>query len=247
MEQMELISFIKAIALSWLDALRAFLPPTSKQFMHLTINSWRMLWQASIASGGIIFLIGLWGLTIYMRFCFDWKIAVIIFFVAATRPTISVKNTDYFVRATIISISAGILMHMIRCIFQLINLSLLANIWFYSSLFIFGLDTITSAFCIISVLFFFDSKRRLRDICVSLVRALKMIVLNYPFFLIMHIAVNIVMGLLIGISNFIDHWYILFSVTIINLLFTIPLYISALTNFYIKRIHEQFQVYYDVY
>jgi hypothetical protein len=88
-----------------------------------------------------------------------------------------------------------------------------------------------------------DSTGSISDVWHSVVRAFKMMIYNYPFCIIMFIIFILcsVLGQMtvayyFGVSSF------LLSSLVANLILPIPLCI--LTNFYIKRLHDQFGLYY---
>jgi hypothetical protein len=101
----------------------------------------------------------------------------------------------------------------------------------------------TSPLLTFLILFMLDGNGSISDILRSIIRACKMIIYNYPFCIIMFIIFIVcsVLGRMtvayfFGINSF------LLSSLVANLILPIPLCI--LTNFYIKRVHDQFGLYY---
>ena len=99
-------------------------------------------------------------------------------------------------------------------------------------------------------LFFLDSRNKIGDLFLSFRRSLRMAKYNYPFCFIMSIIlfslflINIFIIAIIAIGFADAHIYDLLAMyKILNVLF-LPIVISFFTNFYIKRLHDQFNVYF---
>ena len=94
-----------------------------------------------------------------------------------------------------------------------------------------------------AILFMLDSDGSLKEVMKSLLRALKMVWYNFPFCLI---TLAIFLAIAIGASDLIGIYLgynsILLTPIFTSLLLVIPLYFY--TNFYKKRIHDQFSLYY---
>lgn len=102
-----------------------------------------------------------------------------------------------------------------------------------------------SPFSILWVLFMLDSRRTVVEYFFAFFRALTMFFTNYPFFLLVYVALRLIIsaGYLVSIPlksyetlPFIG-WVVLYGLII-------PYYVCILTNVYTKRIHEQFSLYY---
>ena len=93
------------------------------------------------------------------------------------------------------------------------------------------------------ILFILDSDGSIKSIMKSMIRALKMMIYNYPFcILIFCFFVLCSILYTISIVNLFGRNSFLLSPIITNAFLPIPLCI--LTNFYIKRLHDQFGLYY---
>lgn len=111
-------------------------------------------------------------------------------------------------------------------------------------------------FLIFFTLFFLDSAPpSLKTVAVSIGRAIKMIIYNYPFFFVIYVfALLIGFFLLILLIFFLTVIIILkgrlivmpFLNVIVDVIFKLlfPLYICIFTNFYIKQVHEHFDLYF---
>ena len=101
----------------------------------------------------------------------------------------------------------------------------------------------TSPLLTFLILFMLDSTGSISDVFQSIVRAFKMMIYNYPFCIIMFI-IFILCSVISQMS--IAHYFgiesFLLSSLVANLILPIPLCI--LTNFYTKRLHDQFGLYY---
>lgn len=93
------------------------------------------------------------------------------------------------------------------------------------------------------ILFILDGDGSIKNVLKSVVRALKMMIYNYPFcilifilFVICSVSYTVLIANLFGVDSF------LLSPIVSNAFLPIPLCI--LTNFYVKRLHEQFGLYY---
>jgi len=92
----------------------------------------------------------------------------------------------------------------------------------------------------IFVLFFLDSKGRVRDFCFSFWRSCKMLVFNFPFYLIMFLLSEFIRDLFHFNVSFIRLTRLDFYINLLLL----PIYICVFTNFYIKRMHDQSKFYF---
>ncbi len=93
------------------------------------------------------------------------------------------------------------------------------------------------------ILFILDGDGSIKNVLQSVVRALKMMIYNYPFCILIFILFVICS---VSYTVFIARWFgvdsFLLSPIVSNAFLPIPLCI--LTNFYIKRVHDQFGLYY---
>ncbi len=109
-----------------------------------------------------------------------------------------------------------------------------------------------SPFFVFALLFMLDSGSKVGAFWQSLVRALKMIVYNYPFCVISYSVTLFIaflvyrvvgMPLLVG---FLGKKVLTVIGYTVCYGIIVPVFVCWLTNFYCKRVHEQFQLYYDI-
>lgn len=103
-----------------------------------------------------------------------------------------------------------------------------------------------SPLVITSALFLFDAQKTFYDYLKAFLRAITMVIYNYPFFLITYTTFYFFVILIHAISSWIlPSWYAWQIIGWSSFVFLLlPFYICFITNFYIKRIHEQFSLYY---
>ncbi len=97
-----------------------------------------------------------------------------------------------------------------------------------------------SPFTIIWVLFMLDTQKTFIQYVKSFFRALGMMIYNYPFFLVTYAALRLTLAGGFFLSRYIPApvgWLVLLAVVL-------PLYIAFITNFYVKRLHDQLGLYY---
>lgn len=103
-----------------------------------------------------------------------------------------------------------------------------------------------SPFLILVILFMLDAKREIWPNIKAVGRAVLMLAYNYPFFLILYALFRIMLS--VGyLLSFPLSWYVPQSAIlgwIFFLLVLFPYWICVITNFYVKRLHEQFSFYY---
>jgi len=99
-------------------------------------------------------------------------------------------------------------------------------------------------------LFFLDTRGNFKDMFLSLYRAYKMAKLNYPFCLIINFVLLLFSALFtiiisVIIAKLFDPILLLYGIPFkyTYMLFW-PIQISFFTNFYIKRLHDQFSIYF---
>lgn len=104
-----------------------------------------------------------------------------------------------------------------------------------------------SPLLIFGILFFLDSGRTWQEFIMSWVRALKMVFYNYPCCLIVFVAfcyffIGIRRAVEIFFLLILPYYYVPLSYAI--MMFLIPIPICFFTNLYIKKLHDQFKLYF---
>lgn len=103
-----------------------------------------------------------------------------------------------------------------------------------------------SPLIILIILFLLDSQSRFLERLKAIYRAIIMFFINYPFFFVTYTLFCFSIMLIVELAN----WMMLnnIAITYLGWLFFIfialPFYLCFITNFYIKRLHEQFSYYY---
>jgi hypothetical protein len=186
--------------------------------------------------------------------------------IAGLRPSVELKNADYFLyykNDTFLIALIGILVFFLqysKSTFAI--LSPLFTIFFIfdhiyipyitNSAIIYAL----SPLIIFILLFLMDSRFTLDNYCKALLRAIGMVIYNYPVCVILYISIRLIMLALIrGIpfllsyfitpgSSFLTSLFFFSAAWYIFIFFILLPYLSILTNLYIKAIHNHFLLYY---
>ncbi len=229
---MKILSIVMA---SWKESLRVFRPSNFKSLLLVSLKSLSNFWS--------IAFFGLATLVFYFNNSFEFtyrenlvlvSIAVLLLtlFFASTRSSIENKTFYYYWRSRVV-----------------VPAILMLGFYFLASLVIgFSLDSFVIAGVLVPllvfiILFLFDSQESLLEYVRSILRGCLMVVYNLPFLLVISVAY------LLGIA----------SVSIISMLFVryggsyvafvlwpllTAVYISILVSFYIKRVHDQYLIYF---
>lgn len=240
------MKFFKLIADSWIDSIKLLLP---KNFQFLILLSIKALFDlVKNKSFLLLVTIGISILVLFLNSLFIFKmflwflisIYYIIIFACALRPSINLKNLNYFITKQylpkIFFLSFFIFLYLIFVYFNIFEK--LSNFGFISIIFL--------PIIIFYLLFLLDSEQYFIDYFKSFGRAFIMFFYNLPFFLtffiIFYLILTLILKIFIFLFPFLTNqpliWYI------INILFIMPLYMSILTSFYIKRVHDQFLIYF---
>jgi len=89
---------------------------------------------------------------------------------------------------------------------------------------------------VLSTLFFLDSHGKVGDFFYSLFRGIKMFLYNMPFFIIFMGMMGCLLFMLVGFIGL--QW------TLALMPFVLPLPLCFIVNFYTKKLHEQFPLYF---
>ena len=104
------------------------------------------------------------------------------------------------------------------------------------------------------VLFLLDSRATLSDIVHSFVRAAAMVVYNYPVLLLGVFVFHVLNATLQVVFGSMVYWYtgpgalgfVLKLLSMISLYVYYSFFVCLCTNFYIKKVHDQFNLYFSV-
>lgn len=103
-----------------------------------------------------------------------------------------------------------------------------------------------SPFIIVAILFIADTQPyNLKEYFKAIGRAALMVLYNYPFFMLLFLAVCLVIYFFSVLGNVVPLYLPTHAVgTLLVSIVLLPVYIGIISSFYIKRLHEQFQLYY---
>jgi hypothetical protein len=158
----------------------------------------------------------------------------LVFFITclATRPSIMKKDWTYFKSRIYFFIYIAIFLLLIPKAFW-------PTAW----------PTLTSPFYIFLVLFFLDSAQDFKNFFFSLWNSLKMIMFNFPLLAIMSICYNVLLALnTYFIAPFIfmnDTVGLGFALCDIFGVWLLPICVCIYANIYIKKLHDQFDLYFQ--
>ena len=182
----------------------------------------------------------------------------------ATRPSIELKNQTYWQR---FEVADWVLYFTLVILLQVLYRLPHTNSYWYTSAIYSGLlrlfflegppwlpgteslgvlPIFLSPFVICWVFFMLDSRLTVWEYIKSFFRAGGMMIYNYPYFLAVYgVARLFLSGIHFISSPFIGSYPQLATIGwLLLVLVFLPYYVCVISNFYIKRIHEQFLVYY---
>lgn len=184
--------------------------------------------------------------------------------VRAARPSIDYKNAHYWLKreiahwvlftATLLLIPVawfalsmvGSWMRVGLTFFFAKALLLRLHDWLPGAHVLGIVTTFLSPFVILWTLFMYDAQKTVWQYIRSFWRALLMLFYNYPFFFIIYELLRLLLaGFYLLSRPFVESYPSMYIIGWIVLFFlVIPYYVCLLTNVYVKRLHEQFSVYY---
>ncbi len=236
----------------WKDSLSIFLPKNFKLFSLVTLKSlyqsFKLLGiyglpfvilfitQSFIVEAVLLkynsFVLAKYDFLIRLFFLLLSLLSLSVMMLLIIRPSVKRKTLSYFYDY-IVGVFYGITFS---------SLLLLSIFNIFKNFFLTYLNIVLIFFLIpivlFSGLFYFDSKQRLQDLFLSLLRGFKMMIYSYPFCFIV--------GCFISMGAYISS-QVLYGNQIIVRLFLVcvlMIVISVFTNFYIKKVHDQFNLYY---
>ena len=245
---------------SWLESLQIFKPANFKLFLLVTLKSivetyktlftkfwWVLLGFVAMDYGsGYVYAnypayLGTYFLLMVLLAIF---ILYVLFLVA--RPSVQQKNWQY-----IWNYRKHFLFFLLMCLLVAV---LFQNQLFWGHLFLIGVTFGVSPLFIVTTCFLLDSNGSVRSSILSIWRGIKFCIFNYPFCLLGLLALHCLLYVLSLLFAYI--FYILsmllaalmidggVSLRYGNVIFW-PIPICFFMNFYIKRLHEQFELYFE--
>jgi hypothetical protein len=242
---------------AWRDSLSLLAPSNLKLFLMVSLKSvieaykvffknwW---WWVFGLFGALLIIIGLafFELTGYSKVArsiffvliaifnlFSWGI-----FVLAARPSVAIKNYTYF-KHYFWPLLLVVVMWAILLVSSTSLTVFLATNNYILQIILFVLSGHISLLTFLWTFFWFDSDKRPRSAWISFTRALEMFVYNYPLFIIFFITYFIGIILLVLLS------YLIWPVDFISHFFINSVAICLLMNLYIKKLHEQPDLYFN--
>lgn len=218
---------------SWKESLLIYIPKNFKLFLLVTIKSAMQTYGYVIYHFWWLFLLmvlvdtgcyypecllpgSLW---VLLNMLVKGLFLLIIFMLS--RPSISLKNIHYIIEQLYRFGLGFLLLYMFfYMIMPLINMMII------------GLVIMPIFIC--TLLFYLDTAGSLGDIGWSLWRGIKMYLFNLPFFLLSAAVVSIIWYQLSFHSIYWKYIFFLF----------VPFVVSYFKNMYVKRLHDQFNLYY---
>ncbi|HSC25323.1 MAG TPA: hypothetical protein VLB80_03865 [Candidatus Babeliales bacterium] len=221
---------------SWIDSLTLFKPKNAQLFVLVTIKSiieaYKLMlyyfWWVLLLIVLCLIAPYLFSRTDLILYCSNWLYELLFLMVCfSTRPSMMPKNGNYFE-------------------FQLKKIALY---WIFMPLF--SWSSATYYGYIFTVLFFADSSGGLKNFLLSLWNALRMIFFNLP--LIVTIGMMLY-GLSWMSSHIIEQVFVKYNIMghhqfllFLNMIgaFLLPVGVCIYTNIYIKKLHDQFDSYFQ--
>lgn len=220
---------------AWVDSVSLLKPKNLKLFVLVTLKSildaYKVLakywwWLFAIIIGCFVAPY-VWAdsIDVYLQAerISQWAYQLLLFAaIVATRPSLFPKDCAYFRSNMIYFLGVAGLLFILPYGF-----------W----------PTAFAPFYFLVVLFFLDSEKKLRmgtfnDIFLSIFNAIKMLVYNYPLL--------VVIGLILFAPVLCVYNYVLFAPLLHNVLgaLLLPITVCTYTNIYIKKLHDQFDLYF---
>lgn len=214
---------------SWRESLELFLPNNLSKFLLVTLKTlyegcfvifkyfwWLIVLQIILNLGSIpTYNVISFGIQLLLYFCI----------IAAMRPSVDQKNLFYFLSRIIYYF----LFYIVAKILFLLVSTPLHEFWIA--------DRAVDLLLIFYMLFLLDQRLTFGGIITALIRAIKMVLYNLPACCIFFGLMGLLYSLLFTVLNV--------QQPMIALIFLHTIFVAIVTNFYIKRVHEQFKVYYE--
>ena len=226
-------------------------------FMGITLyDLWFNLYGYEILYGVKIIGLGLKTSMLLLRDSIELLFTFFVYLtILSTRPSVAKKDFSYFnqylghfLYIAILLFALIVLRHWDvfpsgPILFEPINLvNIIIETFTSFNLFTFPL-------LVLSLLFFLDSDKRIIQIVFSFYRSIKMIVFNLPVFMVICLLMWVVFyfnSRIIDVlmDNRTMFWVYISSWYLIKVLFLTPVFACTFANIYIKKVHEQFNVYF---
>lgn len=218
---------------SWKESLLIYIPKNFKLFLLVTIKSalqtygyliyhfWWLLLLVILVDTGCYYPECLLPGSLWVFANMFLKALSLFIIFMLSRPSVSLKNIHYIVEK-LPNFGLGFLLFYIFFYIVVAAFKVL----------IVGLIMVPILIC--SLLFYLDTAGSLEDVVLSLWRGIKMYLFNFPFFLLSAI---VVLGIWYQVTLLSIYWKYVFFLFV-------PFVVSYFKNMYVKRLHDQFNLYY---
>jgi hypothetical protein len=218
---------------SWKESLLIYIPKNFKLFLLVTLKSamqtygyliyhfWWLFLLVVLVDTGCHYPECLLPGSLWLFLSMFIKALFLLVVFMLSRPSVELKSGHYIIE----QLSKFGLGSLLLYIFFYILVTLIKVL-------IVGLVVIPIFVCIL--LFYLDTSGSLEDICLSLWRGIKMYLFNLPFFLLSAMVVSVIWY---QVSLHSIYWKYIFFLFV-------PFVVSYFKNMYVKRLHDQFNLYY---
>jgi hypothetical protein len=244
---------------SWKESLLIFLPKNAKLFFLVTLKTitqsykliirdfwWLLLlsWSLSIVTAWYF-----WSQILFNGISLFLQISSVFAFFLIIRPSIKRKGYEYYkdYRSFLFYFLIGALV-LTGCLIALFKVLLLFALnpltahWIVVASFLSITTLFMSPLFSFIIFFVLDSDGGIKNIFLAIIRGIKMVIYNYPFCFILFTLFKMLDFIAWYLILFVGSSYAVLITPIWLLLLVIPL--SIWNNFYIKRLHDQFGLYY---
>jgi len=228
---------------SWQSSLALFKPQSLKLFLLVTLKSiietYKLLFTTFLPLCGIL---------VALSFLNGWGLLLTILLLCLIiRPSVLKKDYNYLKRYVFHFIYYVIVLLFIMMVEDMFKISVA---WFVTCfeyhlalsllMLIIFFVFLTAPLYIFNIFFYLDSDGRFNSLFKSIVRAIKMVIYSMPFVAIVSIVFLLISIMVTYLIRMIACRYII----LFNLFFIMPSMLCFWNNFYIKNIHENFDLYF---
>jgi len=253
---------------SWGDSLKLFLPKNFKMFGLVTLKSigmtyktwFRYFWWAFLAMICVDYLL-ISGLFFFPQILFPVAIiAKFLLFVTlflTVRPSTNKKNYSYYYGYFWHIVWIGILFLLLGILLMIMGMGVYPRVGILGQLMVAirqasGLMFVPLFIILISpaMMFYFDTKGSFRSLVFSCIHTIKMILYNFPFYVVSIILLSLLILMFIIFFGFVQRIVALISPFLALALFDVFHIIFAVipacfvANFYTKRLRDQSKLYF---
>ncbi len=243
---------------SWKESLLIFLPKNAKLFFLVTLKTvtqsykliMRDFWWLLVVTWVLPIITAwyFWSNLLFNSISLFLQISSVFVFFLIIRPSIKRKGYEYYkdhLRFLFyFLIGALFLTGCLIALFKILltTLNPFTAHWIAVASFLSITTLFMSPLFSFIIFFVLDSDGGIKNTFLAMIRGIKMVVYNYPFCFILFTLFKMLDFIAWYLILFLGNFYAVFITPIWLLLLVIPL--SIWNNFYIKRLHDQFGLYY---